>query len=111
MSRCAMHNSRARAAVAVGFLTQGMILLSLTTRLPDFQDKWHISDVTLSLILLMMILLAGVGSVVAEALAKRLDSATLLRSGLLVIAVAVPVLCLAPSMGVYVGGIAAYGLG
>ena len=111
MSRCAMHNSRARAAVAVGFLTQGMILLSLTTRLPDFQDKWHISDVTLSLILLMMILLAGAGSVVAEMLAKRLDSALLLRSGLLVISVAVPTLCLAPSLAVYVAGIAGYGVG
>jgi Na+/melibiose symporter-like transporter len=88
-----------------------MILLSLTTRLPDFQDKWHLSDVTLSLILLMMILLAGAGSVVAEMLAKRLDSAVLLRSGLLLIAVAVPALCLAPTTAVYVAGIAAYGVG
>src|SRR6478735_6753407 len=71
----AMQNSRARAATAAGFLTQGMILLSLTTRLPDFQDKWAISDVQLSLVLLMMVLLAGVGSVVAETLAKKRDSA------------------------------------
>lgn len=106
-----MDLSRARLAVAAGFLTQGLILLSLTTRLPDFQDKWHLSDVTLSLVLLMMILLAGVGSVVAEKLAKRLDSAVLLRSGFLVIAVAVPLICLAPTMAVYVAGIAAYGVG
>ena len=106
-----MDLSRARVAVAAGFLTQGMILLSLTTRLPDFQDKWGISDVTLSLILLMMILLAGVGSVVAETLAKRRDSALLLRSGLILIAIAVPVLCVAPSLTVYVLGIAGYGLG
>ncbi|MEP9364264.1 MFS transporter [Nocardioides sp. CN2-186] len=106
-----MDLSRARVAVAAGFLTQGMILLSLTTRLPDFQDKWGISDVTLSLILLMMILLAGVGSVVAETLAKRRDSALLLRSGLILIAIAVPLLCLAPSLTVYVIGIAGYGVG
>jgi MFS family permease len=106
-----MDLSRARVAVAAGFLTQGLILLSLTTRLPDFQDKWDLSDVTLSLILLMMILLAGVGSVVAETLAKRLDSAVLLRSGLLVIAVAVPALCLAPNTAVYIAGIAGYGVG
>ena len=85
-----MDISRARVATAAGFLTQGLILLSLTTRLPDFQDKWASSDVTLSLILLMMILLAGVGSVVAETLAKRRDSALLLRSGLILIAIAVP---------------------
>jgi MFS family permease len=107
----AMQNSRARAAVAAGFLTQGMILLSLTTRLPDFQDKWEISDVQLSLVLLMMVLLAGVGSVVAEALAKKRDSALLLRAGLVLIGVAVPVLCLAPTTAVYVAGMAGYGIG
>jgi len=107
----AMENSRARLAVAAGFLTQGMILLSLTTRLPDFQDKWEISDIQLSLVLLMMVLLAGVGSVVAETLAKKRDSALLLRSGLLLVSVAVPVLCLAPTTAVYVAGMAGYGVG
>lgn len=107
----AMQISRARAATAAAFLTQGMVLLSLTTRLPDFQDRWHLSDVEISLILLMMILLAGVGSVVAETLAKRRDSALLLRVGLLLVAVAVAGLCLAPSVGVYVAGVGAYGLG
>src|SRR4029079_3783947 len=106
-----MQLSRARAATAAGFLSQGLILLSLTTRLPDIQDKWGFSDVTLSLVLLMMVLLAGVGSVVAETLAKKRDSALLLRSGLLLIAVAVPVLCLAPTTAVYVAGMAGYGVG
>lgn len=98
-------------AVAAGFLTQGLILLSLTTRLPEFQDRWEISDVDLSLILLMMILLAGAGSVLAEFLAKRKDSALLLRAGLLVVAVGVATLCLAPSIGLFIGGIALYGIG
>ncbi|MBA2956388.1 MFS transporter [Nocardioides sp. MAH-18] len=106
-----MQISRARAATAAAFLTQGMVLLSLTTRLPDFQDQWHLSDVEISLILLMMILLAGAGSVVAETLAKRRDSALLLRVGLLVVAVSVAALCLAPSAAVYVAGVGAYGLG
>ena len=73
---------RARAGTAAGFLTQGLILLSLTTRLPEFTDRWDLSDAELSLVLLMMILLAGAGSVAAEALAKRRDSALLLRVGL-----------------------------
>lgn len=111
MSPCAMRNSRARAATAAGFMTQGLILLSLTTRLPDFQDKWHLSDVSLSLVLLMMILLAGVGSVVAETLAKRRDSALLLRIGLVIVGVAVAGLCLAPSTGLFVAGMAGYGIG
>lgn len=102
--------SRARLAVAAAFLTQGLVLLSLTTRLPKFQDRWGLSDVSLSLVLLMMILLAGVGSVVAERLAKRRDSALLLRTGLLLVAIAVPVLCTAPSAAVFVAGVGAYGL-
>ncbi len=102
--------TRARVAVAAAFLAQGLVLLSLTTRLPEFQDEWGLSDVSLSLVLLMMILLAGAGSVVAEALAKRRDSALLLRTGLLLVALAVPVICVAPSTVVFVAGVGAYGL-
>ena len=98
---------RARAGTAAGFLTQGLILLSLTTRLPEFQDRWDLSDVQLSLVLLMMILLAGAGSVVAETLAKRRDSALLLRVGLLVVAVGWPRSAWRRRSAVYVGGIAA----
>ena len=106
-----MDNSRARVATAAGFLSQGLILLSLTTRLPDFQDRWGLSDVTLSLLLLMMILLAGAGSVSAEGLAKRKDSALLLRVGLVTVAVGVPVLCTAPATPFFVLGLAVYGFG
>jgi MFS family permease len=102
--------SRSRAAVAAAFAAQGMILLSLTTRLPEFQDEWGLSDVTLSLVLLMMILLAGVGSVVAERLARERDSALLLRAGLLLVGVTVAVLCVAPTAAVFVAGVGGYGL-
>jgi MFS family permease len=105
-----MDISRSRVAVAAGFLSQGLIFLSLTTRLPEFTDHWDISDAALSLILLMMVLLAGGGSVLAETLAKRRDSATLLRSGLVLTAIAVPILCTAPSIGVFVGAMALYGV-
>jgi Major Facilitator Superfamily len=106
-----MDITRARVAVAAGFLSQGLILLSLTTRLPDFQDKWGLSDVTLSVLLLMMILLAGGGSVTAEALAKRKDSALLLRVGLVTVAIGVPVLCTAQASAFFVAGLAVYGFG
>lgn len=99
-----------RLAVAAAFLSQGLVFISLTTRLPDYQDRWDISELTLSLLLLMMVLLAGVGSVVAEALARRRDSAWLLRLGLVLSALAVPVLTTAPAMGVFVGGLAVYGV-
>ncbi|MCW2784526.1 MAG: major facilitator superfamily 1 [Marmoricola sp.] len=101
---------RARLAVAAAFATQGMVFINLTTRLPDFTDKWNISDNRLTLLLLMMVLLAGAGSVLAETLAKTRDSALLLRSGLAGIAVAVPVMSLAPSFGFFMAAMAVYGL-
>ena len=99
-----------RAAVAAAFATQGMVFVSLTTRLPRFREHWDLGEVGLSLLLLMIVLLAGVGSVVAEQVARRAPSAALLRAGLLGIAAAVPVAATAPAFAVFVGGLAVYGV-
>jgi predicted MFS family arabinose efflux permease len=110
-SRLAPHaDARARLAAAGGFFTQGFVFITLTTRLPTVQDRWSYSDTTLSLLLLMMVLLAGTGSVLAETACKRTDSAAILRTGLVAIAVAVPVFALAPGRGVFMGSMAIYGL-
>ncbi len=101
----------ARRATAVAFATQGLVFISLTTRLPRFSDRWDLSEVQLSLLLLMIVLLAGAGSVVAELVAKHTDSARTLRAGLLTIGLAVPVVAAAPVGGVFVGGLAVYGVG
>jgi len=102
---------RARRAIAAAFAVQGLVFISLTTRLPRFQDRWDIGELALSGVLLMMVLLAGAGSLVAERLAPRLDSAVVLRAGLLVVAIAVAVTVLAPTRPVFVVGLAAYGVG
>jgi MFS family permease len=101
---------RTRLAAAAGFFTQGFVFITLTTRLPEVQDHWHYSDATLSVLLLMMVLLAGLGSVLAETACRRVDSAVLLRTGLVGIAVAVPVFALAPDRGVLTGSMAVYGV-
>ncbi|MFL6160233.1 MAG: MFS transporter [Marmoricola sp.] len=100
----------ARLAVAAAFATQGMVFINLTTRLPDFTDRWDIADDRLTLLLLMMVLLAGAGSVLAETLAKTRDSATLLRTGLALIVLALPVMSLAPAFGFFAGSMAVYGV-
>ncbi|RYP81184.1 MFS transporter [Nocardioides guangzhouensis] len=102
---------RARTATALAFGAQGLVFISLTTRLPVLQDRWDLGEATLSVLLLMMVLLAGVGSVVAEQLARNRHSAGVLRVGLLVVAVSVPVLVGAPELLVFVAGLAAYGVG
>lgn len=100
-----------RRAAQAAFGTQGLVFIGLTSRLPHFRDHYGLSDLALSGLLLMMVLLAGGGSVTAERLARRLDSATMLRCGLLAIAVAVPALTTAPALGVFVAGMAVYGVG
>lgn len=108
----AMPDLRAsRLAIAAAFFTQGLVFISLTTRLPRIQDRWDLGELALSGVLLMMVLLAGVGSLVAERLAPRLDSAVVLRAGLLVVAASVAVLVLAPTTVVFLLGLAAYGVG
>lgn len=99
-----------RVAVAAAFFAQGFVFISLTTRLPRFLDQWRLDEVTLSLLLLMMVLLAGVGSLVAERTARVVGSAVLLRTGLGLMVVAIPALSLAPAVGVFVGGVALYGV-
>lgn len=100
----------ARIAVAAAFFAQGFVFISLTTRLPRFVDRWGLDEITLSLLLLMMVLLAGVGSLVAERAARRVGSATTLRVGLGLMVAAVPAITLAPAIGVFVGGVAVYGI-
>ncbi len=100
----------ARIAVAAAFFAQGFVFISLTTRLPRFLDRWGLDEVTLSLLLLMMVLLAGVGSLVTERAARHVGSAVMLRLGLGLMVVAVPAITLAPVIGVFVGGVAVYGI-
>ena len=100
----------ARIAVAAAFFAQGFVFISLTTRLPRFLERWGLDEVTLSLLLLMMVLLAGVGSLIAEHAARRVGSAAMLRLGLALMVVAVPALTLAPAIAFFVGGVAVYGI-
>src|SRR3954452_19922270 len=103
-------HARSRMAAQNAFFSQSFVFISLTTRLPAVQDHWGYSDTTLSLLLLMMVLLAGLGSVLAETACKRVDSATILRTGLLAMAVAVPVFAVAPDQTVFIASMAVYGV-
>ncbi len=101
---------RARLAAGTAFFVQGLLFISLTTRLPQVQEKWSLDALAVSGLLLMVVLLAGVGSVVAELVAARSSSAMVVRVGLVVATAGFAVLLVAPTFGVFVGGLAAYGL-
>lgn len=102
--------SRQRLAAAGAFFTQAFVYITLTARLPTLKEQWRLDNTKLSLLLLMMVLLAGAGSVLAEQLAKRWDSAVTLRAGLVLAAVAVPVIVSAHSLPYGAVALAAYGI-
>jgi len=99
-----------RAAIAAAYFAQGCVFLSLTTRLPKFEDHWGISQLGLTLIMLMIVLLAGCGSLLAEKVAPRRGSAIVLRTGLAGIVVALLISGNAPNTPVLVAGLAIYGV-
>lgn len=70
---------QARFAAYTAFAVQGLCFASLVTQVPQMQKAHHLSDATLSLVLLMVPLIAGVGSVASGALFQRLGSGPVLR--------------------------------
>jgi MFS family permease len=101
---------QARRAAAAAFFTQGLVFISLTTRLPTLKDKWEIGEAVLSVLLLMMVLLAGLGSFVAEHLARTRSSAGILRPGLVGVGVGAAGIALAPDVWAFVAALAVYGV-
>ena len=78
---------RHRLAIAAAFLVQGLLFISLTTRLPVLSQALDLSELSLAGLMPMMVLLAGVGSVGAERIARTASSARGLRAGLILLAV------------------------
>jgi MFS family permease len=82
-----------RIATAVAYSVQGLCFAVVVTRVSVLQDKFHLSNGQLTLVLLIVPVIAGVGSVISGPLAARLGSATVLR-------VAQPLVCLTlPAIG------------
>ena len=102
---------RARVATATTFAAQGLMFTVLLTHLPQFTDKYHVSDGTVTLIVLMVIVLAGIGSLLSELLAGRTSSRNALRTGLTVQVLASLVISVAPELPLFVLGFAIYGIG
>lgn len=103
--------ARHRVAIAAAFATQGFVFIGLTTRLPDIKDRWDLSELGVSGVLLAIVLLAGAGSVLAERLAAGRPSADLLRGGLVLVAGGAALMLAAPAWPVFVTGVAIYGIG
>jgi MFS family permease len=74
-----------RVGAAGAYAVQGLCFAGVLTKVPDLQQRFGLSNGQLTLVLLAVPVVAGVGSVLAGWLAPRLSSATVLRvSGLAV---------------------------
>lgn len=102
---------KARWATSAAFFSQGLVLVSLTTRLPGIQARWGIGETMLSLVLLGMILMAGIGSVLTEALARRTESAITIRLGLLIVTAGVAGSNLLDNTALSMAAMVIYGFG
>ncbi|MDX6389760.1 MAG: hypothetical protein QOJ73_823, partial [Streptosporangiaceae bacterium] len=84
---------RGRMAASGAFFVQGLCFAVVVTRVSVLQTKFHLSNGQLTLVLLIVPVIAGVGSVLSGPLAARLGSGTVLR-------VAQPLVCLTlPAIG------------
>lgn len=102
---------QARFAAYAAFAVQGLCFASLVTQVPRIQDAHHLSDATLSLVLLMVPLIAGVGSVASGALFARIGSGPVLRASQPAVAVTIALIGLTgdDDLALYVA-VAAFGL-
>src|SRR5690606_29554257 len=66
-------------SAATAFAVQGLCFASLVTQIPQIQKAHSLSDATLSLVLLMVPLIAGVGSIACGPLFRRFGSGPVLR--------------------------------
>ncbi|XRQ11764.1 MFS transporter [Actinomadura welshii] len=102
---------QARFSAYTAFAVQGLCFASLVTQVPQMQKAHRLSDATLSLVLLMVPLVAGVGSVVSGALFQRFGSGPVLRVSQPAVAVTIALIGLTGDndVALYVA-VAAFGL-
>ncbi|GEL95752.1 MFS transporter [Cellulomonas composti] len=102
---------RARVAGSLAFGVQGLVLAMILTSLDSFKSRYGIGDLTISATILGVCVMAGLGTVVADQLARRVGgSRGALRLGLVLVAVAVVLIATAPEVGLLFVGFGVYGL-
>ncbi len=79
---------RGREALGVGFFVQGAVFALLVTRIPGLQERYGVPEAWLPAFLAAVPVLAGVGSVTAERVVRRVRPSVVLRC-------VQPVVCLA----------------
>lgn len=101
---------RARGAAFVAFGAQGFAFAALTSEVANIQDRLKIDDGTLSILLAVVPVIAGVGSVTAGFLVGRYSSSLVLRYSQVLVLVSILLAGYAPSFAVMLPVLALFGL-
>jgi MFS family permease len=89
---------RARWAVLVAFIVQGICFAALVTRIPSIQSKFELSDGQLGLLVGLVPIVAGIGSVIAGSVSQNRGSRPVLRLMGPVVPIALVFVGLAPTI-------------
>lgn len=102
---------RSRVAVSASYAAQGFGYAVVVTSLPNLKTRYGIDDTVVSLIVLLVCLAAAVGSLAADRLALRWGSRVALVVGLLLEAVALPLIASPIGLPAFIAAFAIYGAG
>lgn len=105
-----LRDRQARVATYVVYGVQGLSFASLLVQVANLQAKHRLGEATLTLLLLIVPVFAGVGSVAAGAFAARMGSKLLLRIAQPVVAAAVVLAGLAPNVPLLVPVLLVFGV-
>jgi MFS family permease len=101
---------RGRIAAAVAFSVQGLCFAVVVTRISVLQDKFRFSNGQLTLVLLLVPVIAGAGSVLAGPLAARFGSKAVLRTAQPAVCLTLPAIGFAASRPELYTAVAAFGI-
>lgn len=101
---------RSRIAVSTAFSVQGLSLAILVTRIPTIKERLGLSDVGLGLLLVLVPVMAGVGSALAGVLTARMHSKPVLRVAGPLVPLSVVLVGLAPNLSSTVAALIVFGI-
>jgi MFS family permease len=99
-----------RLATAVAYIVQGLCFAVVVTRVSVLQDRFHLSDGELTIVLLIVPVIAGAGSVVAGLLAARWGSRAVLRAAQPLVCLTLPAIGYASTLTMLYAAVGLFGL-
>lgn len=102
---------RSRLAVSASYAAQGAAYAAVVTALPVFKDRYGLDDLVASGLILIVVITAALGSLLADWLAVRWGSRVALITGLAIEAIALVTAAMPVPLPVFIAAITLFGIG